>query len=81
MKVKLLCFAVLRDIVGSDSSELSLAGGTTAADVWQQLRSSHKGLERYTTPPMIAVNEEYVQADTQLQDGDVLAFIPPVSGG
>jgi molybdopterin converting factor small subunit len=28
-----------------------------------------------------AVNEQFVSQDTPLQDGDVLALIPPVSGG
>jgi molybdopterin synthase sulfur carrier subunit len=30
---------------------------------------------------MIAVNEEYASEDTILTSGDVVAFIPPVSGG
>jgi len=30
---------------------------------------------------MIAVNESYATADEPLQDGDELAFIPPVAGG
>ena len=28
-----------------------------------------------------AVNEEYAKFDTPLQDGDEVAFLPPVSGG
>ena len=30
---------------------------------------------------MTAVNEEFVQDDEVIQDGDEIAFIPPVSGG
>jgi molybdopterin synthase sulfur carrier subunit len=29
----------------------------------------------------VAVNEEFCGNDTVLSDGDVVAFIPPVSGG
>jgi molybdopterin converting factor subunit 1 len=81
MKVRLLFFAVLRDIAGTAERELALASGTTAQDVWQSLRSQYAKLADYTQPPMIAVNESYAGPDTVLRDGDELAFIPPVAGG
>ncbi len=81
MKVRLLFFAVLRDIAGTDTRELALAGGTTAGDVWQSLRRELPKLHDYTQPPMIAINETYATPDTLLRDGDELAFIPPVAGG
>jgi len=81
MKVRLLFFAVLRDITGDDARELSLDEGTTARDVWQGLRGAYAQLAEYTQPPMIAVNESYAAPETVLRDGDELAFIPPVAGG
>ncbi|MBH0170530.1 MAG: molybdopterin converting factor subunit 1 [Bacillota bacterium] len=30
---------------------------------------------------LLAVNEEYVELTDQVNDGDTVAFIPPVSGG
>jgi len=81
MKVRLLFFAVLRDIAGTDARELSLAEGTTARDVWQTLRDMYAQLADYAQPPMIAVNECYAEPETILREGDELAFIPPVAGG
>ena len=81
MTVRLLFFAVLRDIAGTDARELSLAEGTTAREVWQSLRGAYAQLAAYAQPPMIAVNESYATPDTVLRDGDELAFIPPVAGG
>ena len=81
MKVRLLFFAVLRDIAGADERELSVAEGTTANDVWRSLREAHAQLAGYAQPPMIAVNESYAAPETVLRDGDELAFIPPVAGG
>lgn len=81
MKVRLLFFAVLRDIAGTDARELSLAEGTTASEVWQWLRGAYAQLSDYTQPPMIAINETYAEPQTVLRDGDELAFIPPVAGG
>ena len=81
MKVRLLFFAVLRDIAGSDERELALDEGTTAREVWESLRGSYAKLAAYTQPPMIAINESYAAPDAILRDGDELAFIPPVAGG
>ena len=81
MKVRLLFFAVLRDITGRSSDDLTLAEGTSARQVWEQLRGEHERLAAWTQPPMTAVNEEYADADVELRDGDELAFIPPVAGG
>lgn len=81
MKVRLLYFAVLRDIAGRNADELALPEGTTARDVWQTLRGSHARLADYVQPPMTAINESYASPDTVLRDGDELVFIPPVAGG
>ena len=81
IRVELLLFAVLRDIVGADQKELRLPEGTRAGDVWQQLRREHQQLADYVSPPMTAVNESYAPPETELRDGDRIAFIPPVSGG
>lgn len=81
MTVRLLFFAVLRDIAGADERTLTLHEGTTARDVWEALRREFTKLADYTQPPMIAVNESYAEPDTPLRHGDELAFIPPVAGG
>jgi molybdopterin converting factor subunit 1 len=81
MNVRLLYFAVLRDITGRSESTVSLREGTRATDVWRSLREQYAQLADYRQPPMIAVNESYATPDTVLRDGDELAFIPPVAGG
>lgn len=81
MKIRLLFFAVLRDIAGRGEKEIEVPEGTRAADVWLRLRDRHPELRDYIQPPMIAVNESYVGAEELLRDGDELAFIPPVAGG
>ena len=81
IRVRLLLFAVLRDIAGSGESDLVLRSGSSAKDVWESLRSQHLELAAYPVPPLTAINMEYVSPDSMLRDGDELAFIPPVSGG
>ncbi len=81
MKVRLLYFAVLRDITGKNEDEVELPEGTRAVEIWNRLRAQHSELSGYERPPMTAVNEAYVSADQTLRDGDEVAFIPPVAGG
>jgi len=81
MKVRLLYFAVLRDVTGKRDDVLELPEGTRAADVWRRMRDEHRALREYVQPPMIAINESYADAEQVLRDGDELAFIPPVAGG
>jgi molybdopterin converting factor subunit 1 len=81
MKIRLLFFAILRDIAGRSEDIVELPDGSRASDVWQRLRDEHPALRDYVQPPMIAINESYVSADEPLRDGDELAFIPPVAGG
>ena len=81
IRVRLLFFAVLRDIAGNAESDLILRRGTTAQHVWESLRETYPELAAYPAPPLTAVNMEYVGPQTVLEDGDELAFIPPVSGG
>jgi molybdopterin synthase catalytic subunit len=81
VKVRLLFFAVLREIAGRSEQVVELPEGSSTGDVWQRLRTEHGALREYIQPPMIAVNESYVGIDELLRDGDELAFIPPVAGG
>ena len=81
MQVKVQMFAVLRDITGTESLALELPAGARAIDIWNMLRERHPQLAPMAEPPMTAVNEEYAAHDSLLQDGDRIAFIPPVSGG
>jgi molybdopterin synthase sulfur carrier subunit len=75
---KVLFFAHLRDAVGEEFLMLD-ASGKTVAELKDDLSN------RYHLPKMdtvmTAVNEEFAPDDTVIEDGDEIAFIPPVSGG
>lgn len=81
MRVRMLYFAVLRDIIGKSEADVMIPEGSRAADVWQMLRRDHRELADYDQPPLTAINESYAAPDSLLRDGDELAFIPPVAGG
>ena len=81
MRVRMLYFAVLRDIIGKSEADVTIPEGTRAADVWQMLRGDYRELADYEQPPLTAINESYAPPDSILREGDELAFIPPVAGG
>ena len=73
MRVTVRLFAGLRERAGWSQREIE---ASHVADVWPalDLGDEPEGL-------LYAVNHEYAPADHALADGDVVALIPPVSGG
>jgi sulfur-carrier protein len=76
--IKLLLFAEFQEQAGTDQVEIEQAGLTVA-----ELKSWLKQEYRFTSldQTMIAINETYANETDVLKDGDVIALIPPVSGG
>ena len=79
MRVRVLYFGVLREMLGGSEASLELADGAIVADVLNVYR------ERVPTfawdSIAVAVNQEYARAGDGLKDGDEVALLPPVSGG
>ena len=78
MTIKINYFASLREEVGR-GEELINAGevSLTAERVWT-LATGQKCLPDKV---LVAVNQEYVNLDSTVVDGDEVAFFPPVTGG
>ncbi|MBI3328702.1 MAG: molybdopterin converting factor subunit 1 [Nitrospinae bacterium] len=81
MKIKAKFFAAIKEIVGTSEVELDLTPGMTARDLFHRYCLQHPPLSRYAENTMISINLEFVPPETRLNDGDEIAFIPPVSGG
>jgi molybdopterin converting factor subunit 1 len=81
MKVRTKFFAAIRDIVGTPEVELELPDAMTAGDLFRRYCQQYAALSRFAHNTMISVNLEFVPPETRLQEGDEIAFIPPVSGG
>jgi molybdopterin synthase catalytic subunit len=81
MQITVRYFAGQRDITGQQSEQLEVADGSTLATVWQHLEATYPGLAPFRGRVLYAQNARFVPAETTLNDGDTVAFIPPVSGG
>ena len=81
MRVRVLVFGVLKDLIHGDSSQLDLPDGATVQtllDFYRRLAETHAGLWLSIA---VAVNRQYVTAAHPLADGDEIALLPPDSGG
>lgn len=82
MQIKVLYFAALAAAIGVREQDLSLPDSATVADALACLADEHAALAQGRGLAVTAaVNLEYAACDRVLSDGDVLALIPPVSGG
>ncbi|HET7617281.1 MAG TPA: molybdopterin converting factor subunit 1 [Vicinamibacterales bacterium] len=81
MHVSIRLFARLRELAGADEIEQTLPAPATAQDAWDALARERPALAPYARTISCAVNETYARLTTPLKDGDVVAFLPPVSGG
>ncbi|MCP5195962.1 MAG: MoaD/ThiS family protein [Gammaproteobacteria bacterium] len=77
MAINIKYFASLRDRLGRAEDQLEAVAGLTVAGVWAALHP------QTSLPPntLTAVNLEYAELTQLVQDGDEVAFFPPVTGG
>lgn len=81
MRVKVLFFGLLRDIVGQSESVIDLPSGATAGMVFDYFASRRPELDRVRGSVVLARNQEFTAPATLLAEGDEIALLPPVSGG
>lgn len=81
MKLRVLYFASVRERLRRSQDEVEVGAGATVATLWMALAERHPALREVGDSLRFAVNQEYVERQHRLADGDEVAVIPPVSGG
>ena len=81
MRVTVRLFARLRDLAGSGELVRDVATPATVETVWQSLVAEMPDLHVYERTMSVAVNADYAKMSAKVNDGDEVAFLPPVSGG
>ena len=74
-------FAAPREALGVGEIEREIPAGTTVGELVELLTEEYPVLRAYTRFISVAVNRAYVGMQTELQDGDEVACLPPVGGG
>lgn len=77
--ITILLFANLREEVGSDRLVISEKQEMTVQQLKEWLKASY--CLQLLDKVMVAVNEEFVMNEEMIKAGDIVALIPPVSGG
>ncbi len=81
MRVKVLFFGMLKDIVGSSEEQLTVADGAQLRSIFDHYASRFPRLGQLSSSIVLARNHEFSDASVCVTDGDEVAFLPPVSGG
>jgi len=77
MAIKVKFFAQLREQLGKNSLSISFESPITISALWETI-SPDLSMPNNT---LCAINLEYVSRETEIKDGDEVAFFPPVTGG
>ena len=81
MKIHLLLFGSLRESVGESRLEVDLPDGSTVADLRTWLAGRSELVDKLGERLAASINMEVADLSDVLEDGDEVAFLPPVAGG
>ena len=81
MRVRVLFFGMLKDLVGRSADSIDLPDGAVVRDVIAHYELTVPRLKESLPSLALAVNQQYAAPDTKLKADDEVALLPPVSGG
>lgn len=81
MRVKVLFFGMLKEIVGRTEEQVELGPGAQLSTVFDHYAAQFPRLLDLAGSIVIARNQEFATRATAVMEGDEVAFLPPVSGG
>ena len=77
MSISIQFFASLREQTGQSQTTLSYDAPLDVLSVWNQVTQDMDMPDN----TLCAINMEYVKTNAMVNDGDEVAFFPPVTGG
>jgi molybdopterin converting factor subunit 1 len=81
VQVRVLFFGMLKDLFQRESENLTLPSSATVEDLLQHYRDASPRLKEFLPSIAVSINQEYAHPTANLNDGDEVGLLPPVSGG
>jgi MoaD family protein len=81
MKVRVLFYAQLRDLIGSREMDVDLPEGATVGDLLDQIYAQQPNLRSHDRSILIGAGVEFVDRNYKLKHGEEISVMPPVQGG
>ena len=81
MRVRVLFFGQLKEIVGLSQEDAELSEGARVEDLFERYGRRFPKLAEFRPSVAASLNQEYAEWRAPLAAGDEVAFLPPVSGG
>jgi MoaE-MoaD fusion protein len=81
MRVRVLFFGRLKDIVGQTEDAAELRDGARVEDLFARYGERYPELAAFRGSVVASVNQTFADWRSPLSAGDEVAFLPPVSGG
>ena len=81
MKIDVLFFASSKELTGTSQIRIDLPEGSTTEYLKKSLMSMFSNLDLVGNKISIALNQVYCRENCILHDNDVVAILPPISGG
>jgi molybdopterin synthase catalytic subunit/molybdopterin converting factor small subunit len=81
MRVRVLFFGLLKDLIGQPSDQSDFPPGADLRAVFDYYATLHPRVRELAPSIVVARNQEFADLSTKIAEGDEVAFLPPVSGG
>ena len=81
MRVKVLFFGMLKDVVGRSEEHLDLPENGRLRGVFDHYAAQFPRLREMAGSIVLARNHEFADPSAEIAEGDEIALLPPVSGG
>jgi molybdopterin converting factor subunit 1 len=81
VRVKVLFFGMLKDIVGRSEDQIEVDEGARVESVFERYAREFPRLKGLASSIVLASNHQFCDRSQAVREGDEIAFLPPVSGG